>query len=59
MASILHILTQPDDSFARKILECQSQGPEKTVVVVELTRPDPDYEALLDRILEADSIQVW
>lgn len=59
MVRVLHILTKPDDSVARRIIQWQSESPDCQMDSVDLTLPDPDYQALLDRVFAADSIQVW
>lgn len=58
MRTILHILTRPADEVTRALVEHQHALPETTVEVTELVAPVPDYDALLDRIFAADSIQV-
>jgi hypothetical protein len=60
MRVLLHILTRPDDSFAREIIarqQQQSAGENKTVA--DLTQPQPDYKELLENIFAAESVQVW
>lgn len=59
MRTVLHTLTRPDDALARSVLEAQRQDPELKAVVVDLTVPQPDYEALLEAIFGADSIAAW
>lgn len=59
MRKILHLLTQPDDSLAREIITHQSQSGANTVDVVDMRQGEPDYESLLAKIFEADSVQVW
>ncbi len=58
MPAILHILTRAEDSLARRVISLQSQ-PGVNVVTVDLTRPDPDYADLLEKIFKADSVEVW
>lgn len=59
MRRILHILTRPDDDFARQIIARQQSDPANLVVVVDLTKAEPDYKKLLDEIVAADSVQSW
>jgi hypothetical protein len=59
MRQVLHILVQPDDSLAAEVISQQRMQPECTVAVVDLTTGQPDYAALLTKIFEADSVQVW
>ncbi|HEY2953315.1 MAG TPA: hypothetical protein VGK40_12065 [Verrucomicrobiae bacterium] len=59
MRAVLHITTRPDDALALAVLARQSGQAELQVDVVDLTAPEPDYQALLERIFAADSVQVW
>ncbi len=61
MPAVLHILTNPDDRLAQEIISRQRGLPPDhlEVEVVDLTLPNPDYNALLTRIFAADSIAVW
>jgi hypothetical protein len=59
MRTILHVLTQPEDNLAAKIIEQQGMQPDCRVEVVELSALEPDYDALLDKIFAADSVAVW
>jgi hypothetical protein len=59
MTTILHILTKRDDSLAEGVIGEQKQGSEFKVEVVDLTRPEPDYAGLVERIFAADSLVVW
>jgi hypothetical protein len=36
-----------------------SRHPCATVEIFDLTQPEPDYQALLDKVFAADSVQVW
>ena len=58
MRTILHILTRPQDELTGKMIAGQEALPETTLEVVDLTQAKPDYDALVDRIFAADSIQV-
>jgi hypothetical protein len=53
---LLHIVTQ-DAELPQRIIEEQSAQQGHEVRVVDL-RSNPDYEALLEEIFHADSIQV-
>lgn len=55
----LHVLTRPNDELALQVIERQRRLPEAQVLVVDLTQPNPDYDALLERIFAADSVAVW
>jgi hypothetical protein len=59
MPTLLHILTQPDDSLANEIIAKQQSKPENKIDVVDLTQADADYKKLLEKIFAADSVQVW
>ncbi|MSU64239.1 MAG: hypothetical protein EXS31_17920 [Pedosphaera sp.] len=59
MRQILHILTQPNDPLAAKIIAAQRQEPDHQVRVADLTVPEADYHALLQEIFSSDSIEVW
>ena len=59
MPAILHILTQPADSLTQEIISRQTHLSGAKVEVVDLTQPDPDYTALLEKIFSADSVEVW
>ncbi len=59
MRSVLHILTRPDDALARVLIAQQQNAVENKVEEVDLTQPEPDYKALLEKIFAADSIASW
>ena len=59
MRTILHILTRPQDELPRALIAGQRGLPETTVEAVELTSPAPDYDALVEKIFTADSVEVW
>ena len=59
MPILLHIITNESDTLAREIISHQRELPDCRVAVVDLTKPEPDYEALLEKVFAADSIQVW
>jgi len=59
MRTILHILTRDEDALAQELITQQRTLPETKVEVVELTTPAPDYDALLEKIFAADSVEVW
>ena len=59
MPGILHILTKPEDALVRAIIAEQSRQPGTDVRVADLTQPQPDYEALVEEIFAADSVEVW
>jgi hypothetical protein len=57
--TILHVLTRPDDALAEAVIGAQRGQAEASLSVVDLTGPEPDYFALLEKIFSADSVQVW
>ena len=59
MATLLHILTKPGDALAREVIERERVEPGVAVEVVDLTERKPDYAKLVERIFNADSVQVW
>jgi len=59
MKQVLHIVTRPDDTLASEIIARQTKKPDLRLTVIDLTTPNPDYEALLESIFMAGSIAVW
>jgi hypothetical protein len=59
MRSLLHIVTKTEDEFVKEIIQRQSAQPDCQVEVVDMNATEPDYEALLEKIFAADSVQVW
>jgi hypothetical protein len=59
MRAILFIRTRSEDRFAERIQAEQARTPEHKLETVDLTGPEPDYGKLLEKIFEADSVQVW
>ena len=59
MRAILHILTQAEDELARAVIAAQRAWPETSVETVELTAATPDYDALVEKVFTADSVEVW
>ncbi|MBU6401045.1 MAG: hypothetical protein KGS61_12050 [Verrucomicrobia bacterium] len=59
MRRILHIRTRPDDALAQTVATQQRADAQCQVETVDLTVPEPDYDALLESIFDADSIEVW
>ena len=59
MRTILHILARPADELTRDLIAKQRALPDTQVEVVELTQDDSDYDALMQKIFAADSIEVF
>jgi hypothetical protein len=59
MISVLHILTRKNDSLATDVIREQQAQAAIRVETFDLTEPRPDYDQLVDRLFEADSVQVW
>jgi hypothetical protein len=59
MRTILHILTRAEDALSRDIIERQRSFADTKVEVVELANAAPDYDALVEKIFAADSIEVF
>lgn len=57
MSRVLHIITRPNDPLATEVIARQKA--ERTVDVIDLTKPEPNYDQLLEAIFKADSVQVW
>jgi len=58
MAHILHLLTCAEDAFAADMMARQKAGGHQ-VEAIDLTVAEPDYEDVVKRIFQADSIQTW
>ncbi len=58
MKKILHIVTRPADELARSVIAAQQQA-DTSVDVVELPLEGADYAGLVDKVFEADSVEVW
>ena len=59
MRRVLCITTSHSDGIAEVVISAEKAQPECAVQTVDLAVPNPDYDRLLDEILQADSIQVW
>lgn len=59
MTAILHILTKPDDTLAQSVIAAQTMLSDAVVETVDLTQPTPDYDALVEKIFRANSVEVW
>jgi hypothetical protein len=59
MTRQLHILLRSPDEFVEQILVAVQQQPGLAVEVVDLTQPEPDYDALVQRVFAADSVATW
>jgi hypothetical protein len=59
MRNILHILTRPEDELTRPVIAAQRAQSDTVVEVADLTVPAPDYDAVVEKIFAADSVQVW
>ena len=59
MRTVLHILTRPDDLLAQEIISRQKTQPGLKIEVVDLTGPEPDYAALLEKIFDAHAVESW
>ncbi len=59
MRRLLHILTSENETCARETIDWQGAQPDCAVQVVDLRKPEPDYQALLEAIFAADSVAVW
>ena len=59
MKTLLHLLNQPADDLVLAVVSAQKSNPENTVTVIDLSRPETDYRAVVESVFSADSIQCW
>lgn len=59
MRRILHILTAEQRPFASELIQHQAASSNCEVETFDLNQPEPDYNALLDKIFSADSVASW
>jgi hypothetical protein len=59
MRTILHLLTRPEDELTRTVIAGQRALPETSVEKIELTSAAPDYNAVVEKIFTAASVEVW
>lgn len=59
MRNILHLLTRPEDDLTQALIAGQRALPETTIETVDLTVVAPDYNAAVEKIFAADSVEVW
>jgi hypothetical protein len=59
MRTILHIVTRAGDTLSRDLIERQRSFADVKIDVVDLTHERPDYDALIEKIFAADSIEVF
>lgn len=56
---VLIVVTKSLDPLNDIVTGVQRTLPDHAVTIADLTVENPDYEALLDRVFDADSVQVW
>ena len=59
MRRVLFLLSDREDPLAAELLARQARLPDCQVEAVDLSAPAVDYEALLEKIFAADSVQSW
>jgi hypothetical protein len=59
MRTILHLLTRPEDELTQALITGQRTLPEMTIETIDLTVVAPDYNAAVEKIFAADSVEVW
>lgn len=59
MKKILHILTQPASPAVEQLIRNQRQTADQEVWVLSLNQASPDYQLLLEKVFQADSIECW
>ena len=58
MRTILHLLTRPTDELTLALIATQRTLPDTQADVIDLTVPAPDYDAVVEKIFAADSVEV-
>jgi hypothetical protein len=56
---ILHLVSRPDDTLARRVMDAQRTNPRLEVRAFDLSGPAPDYRRLVEEIFRADAVQAW
>jgi hypothetical protein len=61
MKTILHILTKPEDALAEQLRSAHQLLPETKVETIRLAADsnDADYQALVKKVFQADSVNLW
>ena len=59
MTRVLHLITRPPETWVQSFIESQTALPEVAVEVIDLNRPDPDYQTVVIRLFESDSVATW
>jgi hypothetical protein len=59
MRTILHLLTRPEDELTQALIAGQRTLSEMTIETIDLTVVAPDYNATVEKIFAADSVEVW
>jgi hypothetical protein len=59
MRHILHILTDANRDTAAAVIEAQKADKDVELELLDLAAATPNYDALLEKIFSADSVQVW
>ena len=54
---LLHILNDGPGELSTRIIEAQS--PDNEVEVIDLSREDPSYDAVIDAIFSSDKVVSW
>ena len=57
---MLHILTKPADALVAAMIDPAATAAVGTrIEVFDLTVPEPDYSALVERVFAADAVATW
>lgn len=59
MKTVLHIKTPTVDDLAEQVISAQLSDDRLKVEMADLTVEVPDYQSVLEKIFEADSVAVW
>ena len=59
MRHVLHIFDSRHAPLNPEVVQEQIKLPECRIELFDLNQPNADYDALLDKIFSADSVDVW
>lgn len=59
MRKVLHLLSRVSDDWPVQLIEKQKTVPHTQHEIIDLRQEHADYAAVVQKIFEADSVQVW
>ena len=59
MKQVLHLITKEEDVLSANVIATQRQSSDLNVEVLDLSKGEPDYKQLVEKIFAADSVAVW